>query len=302
MLKTQKFKIVILLSTFYFLFSGDLVEATKLNITSPVQDFGINQEFQADIMLDTEGQSINAIEGKIMFSRNLLELKEIRDGDSIVNLWVERPSLKEDGLIMFSGIIPGGFERMLSPYYEGSQPGKIFSLIFISKGEGEGTVNLENGKVLLHDGKGTEAKTSVQNLFVAIREDIRGDSWVSPRDTEPPEDFKPEIASDPNIFDGKYFLVFAAQDKGSGIDHYEVLEARNKRQGMWKVAESSYVLKDQKLRSFIYVKAIDKAGNERIAVVEPKYPIKWYEQPLIWVIIVIIGIIAYLIWRKFKNK
>ena len=32
---------------------------------------------------------------------------------------------------------------------------------------------------------------------------------------------------DPNVFDGKWFLVFAALDKGSGIDHYEVMETNH---------------------------------------------------------------------------
>ena len=293
-------------------------QAAQLHLTSQTREIGVGQQFQVDLMLDAEGESINAIEGKITFSKELLEIKEISDGDSIINLWVERPhqrqatsdkrqatSDKRQGEIIFSGIIPTGFAGVLSPYYEGERPGKIFSLIFTSKSEGEGTVNLENGKVLLHDGLGTPAKLGILNFeFRILKREVRipDSRFPIPEDKDSPEDFKPEIASNQNVFEGKYFLVFAAQDKGSGIDRFEVKETRNKKQGTWIEAESPYLLRDQKLKSYIYVKAVDKAGNERIAVVEPRYLIRWYEFPLAWIIIVIAGIIAYLIWRKLKNK
>jgi len=38
----------------------------------------------------------------------------------------------------------------------------------------------------------------------------------------------------------------------------------------WIETESPRLLKDQELKSHIYVKAIDKAGNETIAAVEPQ--------------------------------
>jgi len=37
------------------------------------------------------------------------------------------------------------------------------------------------------------------------------------KDIEPPEDFTPAVVQNSTMFDGKYFLVFAAQDKGSGL-------------------------------------------------------------------------------------
>ena len=298
------FLFFLLLTTFYLLLTFP-AEAASLNLVSPVSEIGVGQQFQVDLMLDAEGEIINAIEGEITFSKELLEIREIRDGDSIINLWVERPSIKPTGKVIFSGIIPAGFAGVLSPYYEGRRPGKIFSLIFTSKGEGEGTVNLENEKVLLHDGLGTPAKLGILNFeFRILKREVRipDSGFLIPEDKEPPEDFKPEIASNQNVFEGKYFLVFAAQDKGSGIDRFEVKETRNKKQGTWIEAESPYLLRDQKLKSYIYVKAVDKAGNERIAVVEPRYLMRWYEFPLAWIIIVIAGIIAYLIWRKLKNK
>src|SRR5207247_2300689 len=123
-------------------------------------------------------------------------------------------------------------------------------------------------------------------------------------DTVPPEPFEPQISRNPNIFNGKYFLSFAAQDKGSGIDHYEVCEDIGYRiQDLGKIiarflniksyslnscfvtAESPYQLQDQTLKSVIFVKAIDKAGNERIVKVNTKNALAWYENYFIWLII-----------------
>jgi len=66
--------------------------------------------------------------------------------------------------------------------------------------------------------------------------------------------------------------------------------------------ESPYLLKDQKLKSFIYVKAVDKAGNERIATLAPRYPLKWYEKWENWIIIIIVTFILYLLWKVIKSK
>jgi hypothetical protein len=310
MTKILKIQIIILLFALYFLFSYSPVKAAKLEIISPVEEFGLDKEFQVDVILDTEGQSINAIEGRILFPLDLLDLEEIKDGDSIVNLWLERPSIKTENLIIFSGVIPGGFEGVLSPYYEGYRPGKVFSLIFVTKSLGEGTIEAKDLKALLHDGLGTPAKTSISHFSFKIQEKVKEEALIEKlEDNDPSESFEPIIAQDPQVFDGKYFLVFATQDKGSGILHYEILEEEPRgsvwglvKKEKWQVGESPYVLKDQKLKSHIYVKAIDRAGNERIATLAPQVPLKWYENYYIWGKIIIGIIFIYLIWKALRRK
>jgi len=282
-----------------------LASAAELNLISQTQEIAIGQQFQVDVILNTEGEEINAIEGKIVFPDELLEVKEIRDGNSIVNFWIERPLVlrqtdakperKTDADIVFSGIVPGG--------YNGSQ-GLIFSVILQAKKEGRGRVEIQEAKTLLNDGKGTEAKLKIFNFQFSIFKEAAAVQPLAPeiRDLEPPETFMPEIASDPTIFDGKYFLVFATQDKGSGIDYYALRETRRKIEretdAKWVIAESPYLLKDQKLRSYIYVKAVDKVGNERVVVVEPRYPLKWYEKWENWIIIVLLATLIFYILRK----
>jgi len=310
----------------FFVLSPLISQAAELKLSSP-NELSVGQQFQVDVILNTEGEQINAIEGKIVFPDELLEVKEIRDGNSIVNFWIERPkaetrkdtntntnlheSVRVDscgetnnscGFVYFSGIMPGG--------YNGSQ-GLILSTIFLAKKEGSGLIEIQKAKTLLNDGKGTEAEVRIKNLEFRISKSsasqIPNSKFQIP-DTEPPEDFKPEVAQNPEMFEGKYFLVFATQDKGSGIAGYFVHETTRKKDATridtkrWVEAESPYVLKDQKLKSFIYVKAVDKAGNERIVIVPPKYPLKWYEKGEIWGIIVVAIVIIWLILLIFRKR
>ena len=101
---------------------------------------------------------------------------------------------------------------------------------------------------------------------------------TSLRDTQPPDAFQPIVSQSPDLFDGKLFLVFAAQDKQSGVLYYEVQEAKARTpfgrlfaaaRGEWVRAESPYLLSDQKLESVISVKAVDRAGNTQVEILTP---------------------------------
>src|SRR3990170_5854361 len=99
-----RFCLVILFSTFYFLDSNSVL-AASVGWEAP-GEVGVNQRFEADVFLDTQGENINAVEGEFEFPRGFLGLKEISDGDSIINFWIQRPKLNLDNKIIFSGIIP----------------------------------------------------------------------------------------------------------------------------------------------------------------------------------------------------
>lgn len=311
-----RFLLIILLSTFYFLFSLPSGFAAEISLDAKTREMAVGQQFQVDVFLDAQNEEINAVEGKIVFPKNLLEAKEILDGGSMINLWIEKPNImriarsqeKNKNEIFFSGIIPGGFKGVLSPFYEGYRPGKILSLIFKANAIGEGSIDLKETKVLLNDGLGTSIAVSVLPFQFRITSKAPAVTELFQiNDSGSPELFEPIVARDPDIFEGKWFLVFATQDKGLGIDHYQVLENINQKiKGKkWVVAESPYLLKDQKLKSYIYVKAVDKSGNERVVVLPPKNRLYWYENYLI-LITIILGIIitaisGKILWKKLKK-
>jgi hypothetical protein len=217
---------------------------------------------------------------------------------------VEGPNFSnEKGEISFAGIITGGYRSIISENNLNKE-GQLLKIILTPKKLTEVNFQIEEAKVLLNDGKGTEAKISTYNLKFSVVQE--GPSISIPaKDEDPPELFTPEIGQSPDVFDGKWFLVFATQDKGSGMDYYEILETEQKgsiwglfKKEEWQVEKSPYLLKDQKLKSHIYIKAVDKASNERITTLSPQNPLNWYDNYYNLIIIIIIGvIIIYIIWR-----
>lgn len=289
-------KILFFIICCLFLFATP-VFAAEIFFGVQSQKIGLGKLFEIGVFINTENEPVNTVAGKIKFSSEFLELKEIREGNSIINFWIEKPEINE-GEVVFSGITPGGYI---------GQNGYLFSLIFETKKIGENIITTAEEQIFLNDGQGSKASIKQAPLFLQIEENVPASEFSLPSDSEKPEPFEITVAQDSEIFGGKYFLVFAAQDKNSGIDHYEVQESNNKQTkgGKWIAAESPYVLRDQKLRSYIFVKAIDRAGNERISELEPAKPLTWYEKYLIWWIIIfwcIIILLTVFYRGKFLRK
>ncbi|MEK7652221.1 MAG: hypothetical protein AAB351_03435 [Patescibacteria group bacterium] len=265
------------------------VFAAEIRLDVHKSEISCGEEFLMDIVIHTD-ESLNAIEGQLIFPTDKLLVKEIRDGNSIINFWVEKPRIEASGFILFSGITPGGFSGASN---------NIFSVVFEAKNIGVASVALQNVKALKNNGLGTEAMLSTRNTLVSIKP---GDGNMHKEiliDKELPEDFNPSIESDPNVFGGKYFLVFATQDKTSGIDRYEVREGERDR---FRVAETPYLLKYQALDRKIFVKAIDKVGNERIVVLNAQHQAPWYRQYAVLGILLVIVLVWFLIkksWSRF---
>ena len=146
--------------------------------------------------------------------------------------------------------------------------------------------------------------------YFSLKQKLPGENWqekVGYRlmvDATPPEPFDLQIGREPSVFEGKYFLSFNAIDRSSGVDNYEIFEGRKKLFskeiiGEWRKGKSPYVLEDQELKSIIRVKAVDKAGNERLAELLP--PAKPFPY---WIILVLfIGLImVFFIVRKIKYQ
>src|SRR3990167_4078363 len=280
-------KILFILLSIAFLFPYHLF-AAEVSFDTTSQDIKVNQLFKVGVFINTDEESINAIEGKIIFPQDLLEIKKINDGNSIINFWIEKPKSATGGQIAFSGIVPGGYK---------DSRGLIFSITFLAKKEGGGAIEFSGVKALRNDGQGTEAPLTISNFNFTVRETAKstGQMPTAKEDRDLPEDFAPQIAADPAIFEGKWFLVFSTQDKGSGIDRYDIQENRKAKikDKKWVIGESPYLLKDQGLKSYIYVKVIDKSGNERITMLLPQKPLLWYENHKNWLIIILGLVIVY---------
>lgn len=271
-----------------FLFFLFLIPARVLGadifFESGADAFSIDKEFVVEVLIDPKGDLVNAISGEILFNPDFLEIKEFRDGNSKINFWIEKPNNKIDDRIVFSGITPGAIP-----------PGHnfLFSIVFVPRETGN--TRLEFGPVDMFRNDGNGSKIEVKkSSFIANIDNNSVASVQNKEDIEPPENFKPEVALSEDMFDGKYFLVFATQDKGVGIERYEVKEGF---WGKYLKAESPYMLEGQKLNKKIYIKAIDKNGNERVVGFNPGNKSNSYQY-----IILLVIIILFIMFVTFKKR
>lgn len=253
------------------------------------------------ISLDTQGQTVNAVEAHFSFDTDLFSIGSVSDANSVVELWVSGPTFSNTlGTLDLAGIIPGG---------ENTSDGTVVTITLVPKETNIKTnFTFVSGQVLLNDGRGTPTVLSVViNPFA-----LGAAGSVSPAlSTQAPDAFAPEIGRDPNIFSGQYFLAFSTTDQGSGIDHYDVLEVPagtkvSSSSSGWQTATSPYLLHDQTLSSDIYVRAVDTSGNFLIEKVpathrSPKTSSVWFDVELalggIVLLLIVIGVV-----RRIRKK
>ncbi|MFH1193345.1 MAG: GxxExxY protein [Candidatus Jorgensenbacteria bacterium] len=284
---------------------GLKAEAAQFLLKAPPGTIVTGEPFRVSVLLNAEGDSINALEGTVLFPADRLELTGINDGDSIVPLWVERPEVPigctGTCMVKWSGVMPGGFSGTLTPSNPLPQPGQVLTLTFRAKVAGTFLLNLADVRAFRNDGEGTEIAAPGSSLSVAVGEGEREGAPPEAPDTTPPEPFTPQLLQTPALFDGAWALAWSTQDKQSGIAHYEVSESRTRLAahfGRGERAESPYRLHDQSLKSYIFVRAVDQAGNEIVAELTPTYPLLWYEAWWIWSIIISIIIFSFVVIKR----
>lgn len=236
-----------------------------------------------------EDECINTVDATIEYG-DIVRAVDVSRGDSILSIWVEAPIINEDErTITFAGGIPNG--------YCGRIPGDprltnvVAELVFRAPGFSVGRTDenvaevtfADTTRVLLNDGSGNEARLTTHGTSLTLLDGPGSsitDEWTERvgDDDRPPEPFSIELVQQDGVFSGKYFIAFNTTDKQSGLDHYEVIEESLEESSLftwggvnapWVETESPYVLTDQELGSVIRVKAVDKAGNERIVTLVP---------------------------------
>jgi hypothetical protein len=257
---------IILTAFIAFLFSyAGHASAARLyfDVANPV--FGPNQDVILPLKLDPEGESINALEVHLQLPTTHLSYKNFYDGKSFISTWVDMPK-EENGVLSFSGIVPGGFDGIIDPFSsQTKQPGIVGYITFSTKNVGTASItSTPDTALFLNDGVGTPTSISFSPFSFIIKQGAVFTSSL-PKDATSPLPFTIELSSDPDSFNGKYFIVFNTQDKESGIDHYEIKEGADD----FVVASSPYVLVYQNLGVPIVVKAFDKNGNTRLVSIHP---------------------------------
>ena len=115
----------------------------------------------ADIIVDTSGVAINDSEAAISFPTDLLQVMSVNKGSSIFSLWVEDPKFSNiDGTITYSGGAP-------NPGYTGKN-GKIISVVFKAKKQGNATLVFSDATVRKNDGLGTDVLSLKRSATIQI--------------------------------------------------------------------------------------------------------------------------------------
>jgi hypothetical protein len=282
-------------------------------------------QFLVPIRLDTKGECVNAVSVEVLYDTDLLTAVDVSTGRSILTLWTQSPVIsQESGTIQFAGGIPGGYCGRLQ-----GDPGltNILAEIVFSAQDLSGTTTAQAqvalGQVVIyaHDGRGTILPVTSRSATLELSTETEipaTNEWIERvrEDVTAPQLFEIILHSSPAVDRGRYFITFSTTDKESGVSHYEVLETDPRKWGFltfiareanWTPATSPYILRDQSLRSTIQVKAVDKAGNERIVTYQPPEHLRASFASVVDLaqLLVLLGIVAafaYLIVRRYRRR
>lgn len=280
-------------------------QASIVSLANIPNEIRPGDSFLVDVMLDAEGKAVNAVQGMLVFPPSLVSVKTIYERDTVVGAWIESPALRESGTISWSGIMPGGFAGVLGPAHTGAAPGRLFTVQFEVRERGTAAFIFENVEVLLNDGKGTADVVTAADASVEVRADAPARAEPYLTDRNPPETFTPVLAQNEEVEDGKWFVAFVTHDKGTGVSHYTVYESRNARTAIgedeWKDAVSPYVLRDQSRRSYVYVRAVDSAGNERVVELAPMRRAYGWADAALGLVILIVFVWVLSRWKQKRS-
>jgi hypothetical protein len=265
------------------------VRAAEIRMMPTEIPIRVGQPVGIILNVDTPSEKANAFELDVQFDSTKLSYDSAADATAVTSFWIQYPHMCGEKAVCLAGMVPGGFVGLNQ---------ELATLYFIPKESGTTTLSVGNIRLLAHDGKGTAIPTLTTSIDVFVEEAKPASGGEqNTLDVEPPEPFKLIVSQDDGVEGGEKILIFSTKDKQSSVAAYYVKEYSFpllKWLTPWTLAESPYRLKDQALKSTISVKAVDEAGNERIMLMQPKYPIYMTVQYLIGIFILfIIFIIIY---------
>lgn len=237
-------------------------------------------------------ECVNVVDATITYPANI-DPVDVSIGKSILNMWVEKPVIdRENRTITFAGGVTNGYcgrvqgDPMLT--------NTLAELIFRSPGFVIGAAEVEDSSqaviafseqstVYLNDGQGTQVQPALYPATINLEDSVGSgiqDPWNDAVDADDirPEEFSIQLYQQDRS--GKWIVAFTTTDKQTGVDQYQIMEEPidelssfqwGRADAPWNVVNNPeyYELRDQSLNSIIRVKAIDKAGNERIATLIP---------------------------------
>ncbi|PIT92874.1 MAG: hypothetical protein COU08_00120 [Candidatus Harrisonbacteria bacterium CG10_big_fil_rev_8_21_14_0_10_42_17] len=175
-----------------FLISAKGVLAASIYILPEQENYERGAEFDIDLKIDSEGESINAAEARIKWPSSVLEFISINKGGSVFNFWVEEPELSIDSRSVY---FIGGTAKGISG---GSL--QIFKIRFKAISGGIADISIADAAVTGADGKGTNVLSKTKGGSFGI-----GVGVIQPRVSEPatPEAQQPVLIERPAVLSAR---------------------------------------------------------------------------------------------------
>lgn len=244
------------------------VFAARVYMEAPNEAKSTREPFILTVYLDTEKEIVSGIAGTLTFPTELFEVEDISTKGGVVSMWASSPKIPEekyfDGRthITFEGIMPGGFEGVRSPYYDGVRPGGVFSVKLIPKNKGSGNFILENIELHAFDENGSLIPSGGSIKVVTVPALVVDMPKVS-QDTSRiySSTLTASIARSELIARNAWYVTVHEDSTINSVDHVEIAESsyydpEDVPLFLWRTATTPYVLLYQSRSKYVHVKVV----------------------------------------------
>jgi hypothetical protein len=289
--------IVFFVFIFAFSFSSNSEAAQVSVVTSPTTVVG--ERINVDIFINPDKTSINSIQSVVNFSTEYFEFSGFSTKQSTIPVWVQNPKENKKGEISFSGVIPGGLDRLYDPLNSSNNLIPVVRLFFVSKKEGLAKFSIGETLVLKNDGKGTSVDVSTLSFDTKILKNTNTqNTQSSSEDKNPPDSFSINIIESSLFGRSPRLAVFSAQDPEGGISRYEVSVGSL---GFVK-AESPFPLPYRLFAYTLTVRAFDYSENFREQQVTISAGASYIAVvPILIAILLIVGFFHYRFYNRVRT-
>ncbi|EKD23811.1 MAG: hypothetical protein ACD_81C00179G0004 [uncultured bacterium] len=157
--RVMKYKFALLVASIAFLFTTiQAASAATLQLSTTKDTFVIGDQFTVSVLTDSEGVGVNAAQGTVQISKDVLEIVSVDKTGSVFNFWLTEPTFSNDsGQVSFLGGSTSGFSgRSL----------QIIKITYKVKGSGKTDIVFTDGAVTASDGSGTNVLSSMRGLSI----------------------------------------------------------------------------------------------------------------------------------------
>lgn len=134
--------------------------AATLSFVSGTSSSSIGGTIDVSVRIDSQGQTVNAAQGTMLYPNNLLQVVSVNNSNSIFNIWAPQPSVNTStGEISFLGGSTNSYSG--SSLY-------VLDVTFIARAAGVATLNFSNAGVTAGDGTGANILSSSTPISFTI--------------------------------------------------------------------------------------------------------------------------------------